>query len=83
MISLEKLSRRAFFDSEKCMPNKMHPFSNYSSTTTPSLTPYPTRPTHPTTTHEFLGPILYKFPPPGWPGIFQDDSNKVLKSIEK
>ena len=39
---------------------------------------------HPTTTHEFIGAYFIQIPPPpGWPGISQDDSNEVLKSIEK
>ena len=67
------------------MMNKKYPSSNYSRTNTPSLNPtYHTPATHPTTTHEFIGAYFIQIPPPpGWPGIFQDDSNKVLKSIEK
>ena len=45
----------------------------------PHKHPLPHHPSH--TTMNLLGPILYKFPP-GWPGITQDESNEVLKSIE-
>ena len=42
-----------------------------------------TPPTPPTTTHEFIGAYFIQILPPGWPGMSQDDSNEVLKSIEK
>ena len=50
-----KLSRRALFDCEKCIPNKTHPF----------LTP----PTHPTTTHEFIGAYFIQILPLGDPAF--------------
>ena len=52
---LQKLSRRAFFDCEKCIPNKI----------TSSLTP----PTHPTNTHEFIGAYIIQILPLGDPAF--------------
>ena len=47
----------------------------YQTKRTPSLTPHH----HPWIYWAYFMQIV----PPGWPGISQDDSNEVLKSIEK
>ena len=60
-----KLSRRAFFDCEKYIPNKMHPSSNYSPTNTPSPTP----------THEIIGGLYNTNPPDDTNDVLK----KVLK----
>ena len=62
----------------------MHPSSNYSPQTPPPSTPlsHPSPPHTHTTTMTLLG-LFYTNFPPGWPAISQDDSNEVLKSIEK
>ena len=45
---------------------------------------HPLPSTHLTTTHEFIGAYFIKIPThTGWPSVSQEDSNEVLKSIEK
>ena len=64
-----KLSRRAFFDCDKFIPNKTQRSSNYSPQTPPTKSlPH---------THEFIGAYFIQISPPRWPGISQDDSNEV------